>query len=528
MAIDGPRRPAHGTPGGVEDTLGFVARGLALLALLTLVGCAGHSDRTLEARSALDAGRPKAALQLYNEQLEVKSEKEIPEDVGGDNTLLLLDRSMILQQLEKYELASRDLELADKEIELLDFSRNALDSIGKYMFSDDTGPYKAPPYEKLMINTMNMVNYLARGDLNGARIEARRLAVMQKYLKESENPAQAMMGPGSYLAGFTFEKSGKPDQALRYYDEALAFGNYQSLRDAVTRLSSLSGYSTPRLRKLISGEDPTQAALDADQSVAIEPVLAASLAATLAKTNDFELSFQAELPAGTEAAATGGGASPPVADDSGASASPPVADDSGEIFAIVNFGRVPAKFAKRIPIGLALTYASAWMSPTDHARANELALQGLVTWVNYPELGKPRGTYDTPGFGLDGDWQQLEGALAVDREVRSAYDHARGAIIAAAITRMISRVVAGNVAGKAAGDDALGLLLNLGTQATLTAVDTPDTRSWATLPARMAFGRVRVPPGKHRVLLQARGHKLSESVDVPANGFKVVAMTVLE
>src|SRR5688572_31324614 len=394
----------------MTQTLGFVARrGAVLLALLGLQACAGHSDRTLEARSALDAGRPDAALKLYNEELEVKTERDLPEDTGGDNTLLLLDRSMILQQLQKYELASRDLELADKQIELLDFSRNALDSIGKYMFSDDTGPYKAPPYEKLMINTMNMVNYLARGDLNGARIEARRLAVMQKYLKESENPAQAMMGPGSYLAGFTFEKSSKPDQALRYYDEALAFGNYQSLRDAVTRLSAVSSYSTPRLRKLISGEDPTKAGGSAGAAESsnemLGPVLASSFAARLAKSSDFELWHQQEPPAETEAAAATGGPTP--SDE----------DDSGEIFAIVSFGRVPAKFAKRIPIGLALTYASAWMSPADHARANELALQGLVTWVNYPELGKPRGTYDTPGFGLDGNWQQLEGALAVDREV---------------------------------------------------------------------------------------------------------------
>src|SRR5688572_17955434 len=124
----------------MTQTLGFVARrGAVLLALLGLQACAGHADRTLEARSALDAGRPKAALQLYNEELEVKSEKEVPEDIGGDNTLLILDRSMILQQLEKYSLASRDLELADKQIELLDFSRNALDSIGKYMFSDEIG-----------------------------------------------------------------------------------------------------------------------------------------------------------------------------------------------------------------------------------------------------------------------------------------------------------------------------------------------------------------------------------------------------
>jgi hypothetical protein len=39
-------------------------------------------------------------------------------------------------------------------------------------FSGSSGKYQSPPYEKLMINTMNMVNYLVRGDLNGARIEA--------------------------------------------------------------------------------------------------------------------------------------------------------------------------------------------------------------------------------------------------------------------------------------------------------------------------------------------------------------------
>src|SRR5690606_25680771 len=131
----------------------------------------------------------------------------------------LLDRSMVLQQLEKYELSSRDLQVADKQIEMLDFSRSTLDDIGKYVFSDDTGPYRAPPYEKLMVNTMNMVNYLVRGDLNGARVEARRLAVIQKYLRDHEDPAAAMMAPGSYFAGFVFEKSGRPDEALRYYDE---------------------------------------------------------------------------------------------------------------------------------------------------------------------------------------------------------------------------------------------------------------------------------------------------------------------
>jgi hypothetical protein len=115
-------------------------------------------------------------------------------------------------------------------------------------------------------------------------------------------------------------------------------------------------------------------------------------------------------------------------------------DDSAEILVVVGYGRVPEKIAKRIPIGLALTYASLWMSPANAAQANRLAAQGLVTWINYPELGKPRGTYDHPTVSLDGNWLQLEGALAVDLEAKRAWDDARGAVVASAITRMVARV----------------------------------------------------------------------------------------
>jgi hypothetical protein len=194
---------------------------------------------------------------------------------------------------------------------------------------------------------------------------------------------------------------------------------------------------------------------------------------------------------------------------------------------VVNFGRVPAKYAKRVPIGLALTYASGILSPMDEARANQLAAQGLVTWVNYPDLGRPRGQYDQPEFALGSEWLPLEGILAVDQETRRAWDKARGALVASAITRMISRIVAGEVARRAAGGGVAGLLLSLGTQATLTAVDTPDTRSWATLPARIAVGRVRVPAGTHWVTLGARGMRKRQSIAIAPGGWAVLCLTVL-
>jgi hypothetical protein len=212
---------------------------------------------------------------------------------------------------------------------------------------------------------------------------------------------------------------------------------------------------------------------------------------------------------------------------------PPTEEDSakqGELLVIVSYGRVPAKIAQRLPIGLALTYVSGALSPNDVGRANALAAQGLVTWVNYPELGRAHGEYDVPYFQLDGRQMPLEGIVAVDREAKRAWDQTKGTVIASAITRMITRVAAGEGVRAAAGDDhpLLGILLSLGTQATLTATDTPDTRSWATLPARMAFGRVMLPPGPRTVQLHARGADTTQKVNIAPGGFAVVNLTVLE
>lgn len=428
-----------------------------------MAGCAGHADQTQVARTALDAGRPRAALAALNERLGVDDAKQVPAEIEDDQILFVLDRAVVLQQLDSYKLSSRDLELADKQIEVLDFSRGALDDVGKYIFSDDTGPYQAPPYEKMLINTLNMVNYLARGDLSGAKVEARRFATMQKFVSEHGGHGKSLSGPGSYLSGFIFEKGHSPGEALRYYDEALQYGSFRSLAEPVRRLTALDPYRTPRLERLLA--ENTEA-----------------------------------LPAG---------------------------EDFGDVLVIVNYGRVPAKIAKRVPIGLALTIASMYMSDASRSKANYLAAQGLVTWINYPTLGKPRGEYGVPEFLVDQRQLPLEGLLAVDAEATKAWKDVEGAVVASAITRMITRIVAGETTRQATGGGLLGAVLSLGAQATLTAVDTPDTRNWSTLPARIAVGRVRVPPGKHVIRLRVRGIEKVQTVNVPKGGWAMIPLTVL-
>jgi hypothetical protein len=465
-------------------------RGSLLCTLALSTACASHSARTKEARAALDANQPDQARKHLNKALKVKTANDFPEKDRPDDPVLILDRSMVSLQLEDFEASSNDLQHADKAVEMLDMSRTAMADIGKYIFSDDSGPYRGSPYEKLMINTMNMVNYLARGDLNGARIEARRFSIMEKYLRENKSPASSMSAPGGYLAGFVFERSGESNVALRYYDEALAHVAFTTLAEPIARLSGPGSYSTPRLKAYLEKYAPTG-----------EPTASSGQTATADGAQSAP-----KAPAASE-------------------------EEFGELLVIINYGRVPAKIDKRIPIGLALTYASLFMTAAKQSTANRLAAQGLVTWVNYPELEETNRKLLVPRLDVDGRKMALEGAVAVDISARKAYEKERGKIIASAITRMIARVIAGESAGaatRAAGGDGLaGALVSLGTQAALTAADTPDTRSWATLPARMAVSRVKLPPGRHKVTITAQGLEKTEEFTLKPGGWHAAVLTIL-
>lgn len=474
MLDSSTRQPPRRTPLGLTHRVAAEAVSSAgwkkpirlFLAALPLLAsaCAGHAAQTAKARNALDAGQPKQALEALNEKLDVKRAEDVPNNIQNDKILFVLDRSMVLMQLGRYDLSSRDLELGDKQLMVLDFSHSTKDDLGKYLFSDDTGPYRAPAYEKLLVNTMNMMNYLARGDLQGARIEARRMSVLTEYFKNSGEDTKAFLAPGSYLAGFIFEKSGQADEALRYYDEALAHSRFSNLGQAVARLTERGSFRSPRLEEVVDKGTRT-AGSDAD-------------------------------------------------------------DQTGEILVVVNYGRVPAKIAERVPIGLALTYASGALSPYDVNRANRLAAQGLVTWVNFPRLGRPTGHWATPHVSIDGQSQDPEPALSVDHAAFKAWEEVQGTVVASAITRMLARVVAGQAVSHAK-DGIVGLLLSLGTQATLTAIDTPDTRSWSTLPARIAIARLQVKAGTHLVDVNVHGDRLQQKVTVKPGGWAAVVHTVL-
>jgi hypothetical protein len=141
-------------------------------------------------------------------------------------------------------------------------------------------------------------------------------------------------------------------------------------------------------------------------------------------------------------------------------------------------------------------------------------------------LGPEHGQYTVPSCVLDGQYVQLEQAVDVSAQVRAEWKKIETKIIVSAITRMVSRALVGAGIQKA-NSGVVGLLLSLGTQATLTALDTPDTRSWETLPARVAVARVRVKAGPHPVHIDARGVIRDQSIDVAKGGWALVSLMAL-
>lgn len=452
--------------------------GLAALSLglVLTTGCATYSDRTREARGAAQRGDLPGAEKQVNKLLGTRSSKDMPTKWKKDTALALLERGMILHASGAYKLSARDLSVAEKQLELLDIARDGAGQLGKYVFSDSSTKYKAPPSEKLVLNAYNLLNYLLQGDLSGARVEAKRFTVMHEYLTSYDQRGRPraegeadVVHPhgafGSWLAGFVFERLGEHESALRYYDEALQARPFASLVGPVQRLSALAGYRSPHIDAVLGG-----------------------------------MSYE-------------------------------TAPAPSEVVVVVSVGRVPLKEARHMPIGAAIGLAHAYI--TGDSRVLE---RSALKMVVYPELVPSGSAFETAELRVDGQPVGLEIASDIQTEVIDEYEQMKPKIIGAAISRLIVRAAVAEGA-RAAGNSAkeggaiIGLFAALAAEGALLAADRPDTRSWTLLPGLVLVARVPVQPGPHAATVVASGRGGSEtrnySFDVPAGGFVVLDVTTL-
>ncbi|MCZ6672689.1 MAG: hypothetical protein O7C75_07095 [Verrucomicrobia bacterium] len=431
-------------------------------------GCATYIDHISKAHAAAERGDFDAGVDELNGVLGVNSYEKIPNKWSALRPLAALERAMLLQALGEFEWSARDISAAETELEFLDLKMDTAGNIGKYIFNDSAEVYKTQPTERLALNAMNMLNYLAMGNVEGAAVESRRFTVTREYLASIDTQNHGAFG--SYLAGFVFEQLGETDRALRYYEEALDAGDLQALREPVVRLSQSGSYEGRKLKKYLNELD------DSKSSVRKVP--------------------------------TSGGQA------------------NGEILVVIGLGRVPYKIAKRIPIGKAVGIGSLYIT----GNPNVLAYSALKV-VTYPELVERPKRVTSATVMVGGRSIPVELITDLGKEITREYEEIKPKIIGAALTRMIARAAAAEGARAAARQKggAVALLAALGTEAALLGLDKPDTRSWTFLPNKVYVCRTSVPPGQHelRINLQASP---SENrillVDVAPGGFNVIAIRV--
>lgn len=217
---------------------------VVLLAVITISGCASY--RLDEAQDSLRSSfarhnydKTVSLLQRYDRKDVYKSK---------DDVLYNLEMGTATHFSGQYDSSSRYFTQAEEEIDAL-FTKSISQGITSFLFvNDNTLSYNGEAYEDVYLNAFKSLNYIHRGDLEGALVEARRMAyklsrIETKYkgIAEALSKADTLdrgnwkTGKSSvqnsalshYLASVLYAKSGKPDDARIEYEKLLQALNGQ-------------------------------------------------------------------------------------------------------------------------------------------------------------------------------------------------------------------------------------------------------------------------------------------------------------
>ena len=459
-------------------------------------GCITYSGAIRDAQIDLREGRPASALELVNEQLQVDEATDLPAELNKNKTLLLLERGTLLQALGEYELAARDMMIADQRLEWLDIDGSKSADLAKYLYSQSATPYRAPAYERLLLNTLNMVNFMAAGDFEDARVEARRFRIIEQFfLDDAGNPlTPELLASGNYLGGVAFEASREYETSVRYYARAWLYGyRPPELRERLVDLIRVTGWNGAGVATFDNGVE----------DLVVEAGLKGAMRAAEYRRRHVD----------------------------------------SQVLAVVQTGLVPYKVPERIPIAQALVYSHHYhghhsLTSAQRAQAHQLAVSGALKWVNFPVLstaGLPHGRSAT--LFVDGKPVDMSHLANVANQVEEAYRSIAGALIGTAILRMMARAIAGGAtrvgsqiaaeAHDAPAIGALGWLAGVAVEGALAAADVPDTRSWTTAPGLIQVARLDLEPGIHRLALAVDGRTHEQYVRVQETGLTVVNFSKL-
>lgn len=206
---------------------------------LFLVSCVGggYARKSRGARLAFQHGDFEQALQWYQKQKPPRR----------DRLLYLLDQGVILHTAGRYQESIAIFEKAITLAEKLS-GPQALAKTASIISNDNLIPYKGEKFERLLISTFQVLNYLGLEKLGEAIVEVRRIhtyfsSYFRKGAKDYLRNAFA-----TYLSGLVWEANGKVNDAYIDYKKTHSFGTIfpslkQDLLRGARRLGFISEYA---------------------------------------------------------------------------------------------------------------------------------------------------------------------------------------------------------------------------------------------------------------------------------------------
>ncbi len=403
----------------------------ALLIVALLIGCGGYKFQEVEI--ALETGKPEDAHTYL--QKHAPKNSDIP---------FLFELGLVAHYADHFPESSAAFDQAG-DIAEDRYTKSVSKEVTSLVTSDKLRPYAGTGYERLFSHYYRALNYVYRGQLEGALVECRRATALIDYFKSDDTYDFFGAGFLAYFSGMVFEAAGEWNDAYISYRQAAVYYQNTAAKTGVEMPDNI-GSSLVRLTH------------------------------KLGFTDEFERYRQQY---GTP---------------------PPRLENTGELILFYETGYVPPKSeaALTFPILKTDNVEDETFVPRLMQREGRLykdiELEYLLR-VAIPTIGSLRPRF--AGIEVTAAQSQKRGTLVADIESTAieTFHAERPIILLRTLARAIGKYVLYRKANKE--NKALGLLVNLAGVVTEQA----DTRSWKTLPNQIFVVRMSLPAGNHTLNL---------------------------
>ena len=147
------------------------------------------------------------------------------EDLYGEKTefLYYFDLGVLYHYNGNYKESAANFDKADKIYDDL-YTHSITNEAAAIVTNDNIRPYRARPFEILVLHEMQIMNYLAQRNIDGALVEVNRAQKAMTELYQKDNDKTNDNGFLRYLSAIVYEMAGEPDEAaIAYYKTVKAY-----------------------------------------------------------------------------------------------------------------------------------------------------------------------------------------------------------------------------------------------------------------------------------------------------------------